>query len=235
MPRFFLALALALVACDATDLEAEPVSVQADFAQGDEGWTSLFTNYPPGEEAFYEIDSGIRPVPSPLNGSGFLLTANNHSDDINMHLVREVIGLVPGARYRASFRVTFATNVPSGCAGVGGSPGEGVTVHAAASTERPRVASDRYGLSLAEGYQPVHEFDSWYRAFGIGDVANGRSCDTTPIDDSYVLKTLTSAADHASVTADELGQAWLLVGTRSGFEATSALYYTRIEADLVPE
>ncbi|MGB3542987.1 hypothetical protein [Rubrivirga sp.] len=226
---------LAVVGCDAAAFEAEPVSLQTDFAQGDDGWVALFTNYPAGEESFYEIDSGNRPVPPPLAGFGFLLTAMNHSDDINMHVTRQVVGLVPGARYRASFRVTFATNVPSGCLGVGGSPGEGVTVHAAASTERPRVGADGYGLSLASDYQPVGEFDSWYRAFGLGDIANGRSCDASPLDESFMLKTLTSAADHASLTADEAGQAWLLVGTRSGYEATSTLYYTRIEVGLRPE
>lgn len=237
MIRALLLTALILLAaCDNSTPIPEPVSVQTDFSQGTGGWTALFTNYPRGEEAFYEIREGIRLLPPPLSdrGTGFFLSAFNHSDDINMHLVRQVNGLVPGATYAVEFSVTFATNVPSGCVGVGGAPGEGVTVHAAASGKEPALIADEYTLNLVEAYEVVGEFDSWYRAFGLGDIANGQDCEEVEGNGTYELKTLTSTPTHSVVAANRSGRVWLLVGTRSGFEARTDLYYTRIETVLRP-
>lgn len=65
--------------------------------------------------------------------------------------------------------VLMLTEVPSGCAGVGGSPGEGVTVHAAATSIQPdRVIADvgqqpYYGLNVVKRYTGTN----WYRAAGF--------------------------------------------------------------------
>lgn len=201
------------------------------FNEEPNGWTTLFSNYGVGREDDFELESGYRSLPEPLDTdkSGFYLSGMNHSDDLNMFLKHQVDGLEPEGSYRIAFKVTFATDAPSGCFGVGGPPGEGVTVHAAASSTEPSstIVDDRweqgyYRLNFAEDYEG--EAHSWYQETKIGDVANSRDCEEGR---KYELKTVTG--EQASVTADENGNLWLLVGTRSGFEATTSLYYTEVK------
>jgi hypothetical protein len=45
-----------------------------------------------------------------------------------------------------------------------------------------------------------------------------------------VRKTLSSGSEQLLVTSGGSGAAWLLVGTDSGFEGSTRLYYTRFAA-----
>lgn len=55
----------------------------------------------------------------------------------------------------------------------------------------------------------------------LGDFSNGLE------ENKYVLKTLKNETPF-SVTADENGELWLIVGTDSGFESTTRIYYNKI-------
>lgn len=228
--------ALVFTGCDGGAIDPVRVTLQTDFSSGADGWRPLFTNYPAGEETFYGLASGVRPLPASagVSGLGYYLYGYNYSDDLNMHLVRQIDGLVPRASYDVSFRVTFATNAPTGCVGAGGPPGEAVTMHAIATSTEPALSGDAYTLNLVERYVPKGEFDSWYVPYRIGDIANGLPCEEALPEMPYRLKTLASADDHAQVRADRSGRAWLLVGTRSGFEADTGLYYDRVDVTLEP-
>jgi hypothetical protein len=61
-----------------------------------------------------------------------------------------------------------------------------------------------------------------------GDIANTKLCP----DETYQLKTLTLTG--FSVTSDASGRLWIVLGTDSGFEGTTALYYDRITVTLRP-
>ena len=50
-------------------------------------------------------------------------------------------------------------------------------------------------------------------------------------DDLYTLKTVTSD-NPISITTDNNGQLWLIVGTDSGFEGNTTIYYNKITAVL---
>ena len=52
--------------------------------------------------------------------------------------------------------------------------------------------------------------------------------------EEYRIKTLANSASPVKVTADGEGRLWLIVGTDSGFEGLSALYYARISCTLTP-
>ncbi len=72
-----------------------------------------------------------RPLPAPLQPSPALfLGGDNRSDDLFMFYKAHVGGLLPGASYFVRFEVEVATNVPMGCVGIGGAPGESVWVKA---------------------------------------------------------------------------------------------------------
>jgi hypothetical protein len=65
----------------------------------------------------------------------------------------------------------------------------------------------------------------------VGNVANGRPCE--PGNEPFV--SLRRQHVHMPpVTASAEGELWLLIGTDSGFEGTTTLYYQRIEVQLTP-
>jgi len=74
-----------------------------------------------------------------------------------MFLKRQITGLVPGALYAVGVRATIYTEAGRGCVGVGGVPGEAVTVKAGAVPFEPR-AVDEDGvlrMNLDKGEQAV--------------------------------------------------------------------------------
>lgn len=216
-----------------SDSESPTETYEYNFNERPDDWTAMFSNYGVGREDDFELESGYRPLPKPLDTTryGFYLSGKNLSDDLNMLLKHRIDDLDPETTYEVEFEVSLATDAPSGCAGVGGPPGEAVTVHTAASDIEPeRVLDDSrennyYRLNLTEDYSGNEQ--SWYRATEIGDVANSRECEEGW---EYEIKQLSGG--EQTVTTDEQGNLWLLVGTRSGFEATTSLYYTGVRVNL---
>ena len=200
-----------------------------DFATGATEWVGGFADLPVGSESFFELAWGWAPLPNELGGHGVFLSGNNHSDDLFMFLRRRVSGLKPGATYAVDYELVLATNAPTGCVGVGGAPGESVFVKAGASTEEPLavVRDGYYRMNIDKGSQSRRGEN----AAVLGDLANG---DTDCVNPPYKLKTLRSRGEKVRVQADTSGALWLLVGTDSGFEATSTPYYSSIRATLTP-
>lgn len=235
---------LALAGCGGSSDQPSPETFHFTFDEDLEGWTIGFADYPSGTsqaeqqaiDEFYELNGGHAHLPQPLDtGDGaVLVTGNNHSDDLFMFLKRRVGGLVPDTTYQLELRVVFATDVPRGCAGIGGSPGDSVFVKGGAIDFEPsRVVDDASGQEVW-----VMDIDKGQQANGgseaqvLGDFANSKDCDSS--DFSYELKELSNLELPAfNITTDGNGDAWLLVGTDSGFEGTTTIYYTEIEAIFV--
>ena len=235
--------ALAVVGCSGSS-DPSPQHFQFTFAENLEDWTVGFADYPAGTsdaeqqaiDEFYELDGRHARMPQPLDtGDGaVLITGNNHSDDLFMFLKRRVSGLAPDTTYRVELRVVFATDAPRGCAGIGGSPGESVFVKGGASGIEPlRVMDGTAGhatwiMNVDKGNQANGGTDAQV----LGDFANLEDCESS--DFSYELKELSNVELPAfEVTTDDNGDAWLLLGTDSGFEGTTTIYYTEIEAIFV--
>jgi hypothetical protein len=220
-------LVLALGACSDADLRDGDRILDVDFTKGLQGWTADFADYPVGEEDFYELAAEYRLLPNSLgaNRSAIYLSGNNHSDDLFMYVKRRVTGLVPNHQYEVAFEVEIATAAPSGCAGIGGAPGESVTLKAGASTAEPLPQDEDgfYRMNVDKGEQSQGGAD----ALALGHIANTRDCEEDP---AYELKVLDSDDEVLSVTTDGEGAAWVFAGTDSGFEGTTSLYYTRFIA-----
>lgn len=60
--------------------------------------------------------------------SALYISSWNQSDDVKMLIRKEIEGLVPNTVYNAFFTTQFFTNVPNGCIGIGGAPGEAVKI-----------------------------------------------------------------------------------------------------------
>jgi hypothetical protein len=224
---------LVFLGCDATGGEPPVAERDFDFSTSAHGWEAFFTDYPVGDSSDMELTAGHRSLPdsSGLDGKGLFISGVNHSDDVKMLFRRQVEGLEPGATYKARFHVEFATSAPSGCMGVGGAPGESVKVIAAADRKKPRRLVEKVGQSDWYRLNIEREGDpqEWYQNRILGHIANSRGCEEPP---AFEMKTLTSEAGHDTVRADEQGRAWLLFGTRSGFEGKTSLFYTRLRAEL---
>ncbi len=196
-----------------------------EFNNGVQGWVAGFSDYPIGQDSSLELSSGWRPLPIPLQGNGFNISGNNRCDDLFMYIKRRVLGLLPNARYSLSFDVQFATNAPTGCVGIGGSPGESVTLKAGASATEPiAIASDSlrwYVMNVDKGNQT----SGGENALVLGSIANtNRDC-LNPV---YEMKDLASSPATLVVSSDSSGGIWLYIGTDSGFEGPTNLSFVHI-------
>jgi hypothetical protein len=233
MLRLVLLLNMAslLAGCEMTGSSNSPIVFEDDFRESESSWEPFFTDYNVGWDEKMELESEYRTLPEPLNinENAHFISAVNNSDDVKMLFRKQVEGLEPNTTYRIGFTIRFATNVPSGCAGIGGPPGEAVKVIADASVIRPETIiggteNDYYLLNI----QHLNDPSEWYQNAIMGDIANSRECEE---ESEYEIKEVSSGQNHRTVTTNESGQAWLLFGTRSGFEGKTDLYYTYFRAE----
>ncbi len=208
-----LVLAMSMFACSNADLR----TLTVDFGQSSHGWVGDFADYPVGEDAFYQLETDYRALPAPLTESGQFITGNNHSDDLWMYYKGKVAGLSPDTRYSVTFHVELATNEPSGCVGVGGAPGEDVTVKAGGIGERTRPLRGGRFLANERRQRPAGERGE--DAVVLGNVANSVPCDESP---RWELKRVSGTGQAVDVDSDRTGAVWLFVGTDSAFEATTS-------------
>ncbi len=111
-----------------------------------------------------------------------------------------------------------------------GAPGESVVLKAGASSSEPM------SILNSSGYRRMNvnigdHIQGGSAASMVSNIANGQPCDTS----SRRYVTLQRTHQHTTeVTATSNGELWLLVGTDSGFEGLTTLYYQRIEVQLAP-
>ena len=209
-----------------TDDRDDELNVVYTFDTGTEGWVAGFADLPAdADPASYELESSHQQLPSGLTGSGFYIQGNNRSDDLFMFLKKRVDGLQANSMYRVNFSIDLATNVPEGLAGVGGAPGEDVHVKAGAVANEPLIVTDTQGwfrMNIDKGSQSQGGADM----IVIGNVAHpDLSQDSF---DEYKIKSLNNDGQVFTATTDNTGSLWCIVGTDSGFESVTALYYSQI-------
>ena len=202
------------------------------FESGTEGWTAGFVDLPADfDPDAYQLQSGQRPLPASVGvGGAFFLSGNNGSDDLFMFLKRQVAGLLPNTAYGVAFTIDIASNAPEGAFGIGGAPGESVYLKAGAAPVEPAAVTDEEGwlrLNVDTGDQS----QGGQNAQVLGNIAVSEDAG----DDRYERKTLTNAGNPLRVTTSANGTLWLLVGTDSGFEGVTSLYYDRIRVEVRPE
>jgi hypothetical protein len=215
------------------------IRLEFDFRHGEQGWEAEFAEYSPEMEDMM-LEAEIRPLPAELGveGTGYYLQGMNRADDLFMFLKRRLgtdDGVVPGQKYRIKYTIVFASNAPSGAAGIGGSPGESVYLKAGASTVEPEVYLDSdTGYYLMNVDKGSGNGDSGEAASVIGDTANGLSADEIDMGNPPYVSLKRQHEHEYTVTASPDGELWLLVGTDSGFEGLTGIYYQRIAVTLKP-
>jgi hypothetical protein len=223
--KYFITLLISAMFIYSCELNHdESFIVTFDFFDDADGWTGDFADYPVGGEEFYELNFTWSHLPAPLETTkgALMITGNNHSDDLFMFVKRKVDGLRPNTSYSITFDVEFASNAPTNAVGVGGAPGEGVTMKVGAVRTQPaKVAGDddNYTMNLDKGNQAGSGTDM----YAIGHVGVS---DTTTV---FTLIHRNNNSHPFVVNSDLNGEIWVVIGTDSGFEATTTLYYSKIK------
>ena len=208
---------------------SDPVEFDFSFEADADGWGVAFADLPEDyDQSIYELDGGHRALPDGLEGAGIYVQGHNRSDDLFMYLKRRVDGLTPAASYTVSASVELATNAALASVGIGGSPGSSVFVKAGASTAEPEAAPDSTG-HLRMNIDKGNQSRGGSQMAVLGTVGH-----PDILSDEFRLKTLDNMDSPVVVKADDSGSAWLIVGTDSGFEGLTRLYYDRISFTLTP-
>jgi hypothetical protein len=205
----------------------KPVQITADFNQGIDGWKGEASDYT-AVDAPENVVFEQRALAAPLSGKGYYVAGRNRSDDLFLYVKKQFGGFVPSASYKVTFTVKFATNVPTGCMGVGGSPGESVWVVGAASDIEPKaeLKDGRNALNIDRGNQA----GGGKAGQVLGTIGNSVSDCGTPVFQSKTVK----SKEPLTVKANAQGKLWLLVGIDSGFEAASQLTFQSVVLDAEP-
>lgn len=199
-----------------------------DFRQGDHGWIGGFANVPVGlspEE--WQLDAGLHQLPPELGaGTGYMMQGDNRSAELMMFLKKNLgpnDGVEPGRVYRVRFTIDFGSNM-AGDVWLGGP----VELLAGVSSDEPRVVPVDGILRLTTKSEKA--------AIGaettmLGDISTGQHLGSG--EPPYVALSRSGTVE-VTARADESGNLWLMVGTRSGFEGFTRLFYRRITATLLP-
>jgi hypothetical protein len=219
---------VAFSACKDNDVTVQPgLPYQSNFQRDQDGWVADIADYGVAQEGIMEFRSGLKNLPAPLDTTrkSVLLESMNRSDDAFMFLKKKVTGLQPNKDYSLVFAVELASKYPTNSIGIGGSPGSSVFLKVGASAVEPvkEKKDDFYSLNIDKGYQN----DNGKDAILIGNI--GVDDDDA---DGYELITRSNADKPFVARSNGNGELWLLVGTDSGFEGLTTLYYSQIKVSV---
>ena len=154
------------------------------------------------------------------------MAGHNRSDDLFMYIKRSIDGLRHNAIYQIEFEVQIATQIPVGTIGIGGSPGESVFLKAGAASIEPvpivetGLIQDFYRLNVDKGNQS----QSGRNALVLGNIAK----ESGDLSTMFELKTLSNIQRPLEARTNRNGRMWIFVGTDSGFEGRTQLFYTQV-------
>ena len=205
----------------------QAVTLATTFASGVDGWSGAYADYSTAT-APTDVVWEARALPAPLSGNAYYTGGTNRSDDLFVYSKKKFTGFKPSANYTVSFEIEIATNLSSGCFGVGGSPGESVYVIAGAAPTEPKtvLTGDEYHVNLDRGNQAT----PGKAAQVLGNVANSVINCGPQVYQSKLLASTTPL----TVQSDAAGNLWVFFGIDSGFEAKSGVFYKSVKAKVVP-
>ncbi len=226
--RIGLAILLAFGACIPEDSNSPAVfSLSYDFSTTDHGWTGDFADYPEGDSLAYELLFKHDTLPTNLNNNAtvkaLMISGNNLSDDLFMFVKKKISGLKPNTVYNILFNVRIASNAPTGAVGIGGAPGESVILKAGITVNEPVKILDvdsYYRMNIDKGNQLTEGADMMN--LGHIGVASGTTQYTT------IFRNNNSGSSFVFVSGNS-DEAWVIIGTDSGFEGKTTLYYTKVD------
>lgn len=192
-----------------------------------EDWIAGFSDYPADwEESRFEFQFEHAELPDEVNQNSrsLLVSGRNISDDLFMFLKKEISGLKPNHRYLVSFELEVASQYPEESAGIGGSPGASVFLKAGATDTEPQAVVENGEIRM--------NIDKGSQSQGGEDMQVLGNIGIPGEEFRYQLIQRDNLQNPLSVQTDASGNLWVIVGTDSGFEGTTTLYYNTIEVTL---
>ncbi|WP_266203534.1 hypothetical protein [Pontibacter kalidii] len=225
---FCFALAVLSFGCNDDGGTATPVdSFSYTFEESAEGWEGGVADYPADwDTSRLEFRFARTDLPASVNKDGMAMriSGRNFSDDLFMFMKKQVTGLEPNQTYSVTFRIELASQYPEESVGIGGSPGASVYLKAGGSTIEP--------MAVVEGDYIRLNIDKGNQAQGGEDMVVLGNVGIPGEDFTYQLIQRDNEQQPVEVTTDSNGSLWLIIGTDSGFEGTTTLYYNTVEVML---
>lgn len=167
---------------------------------------------------FYEYTHAV--VDSPVEGNrrALEITGNNHSDDMFMGFYRQITGLEPNTAYIFKLNADIGTNVSSGMMGIGGSPGSSVYVKAGFVSEMPVTEVGEDGQIRLTNVDKGNQSQSGTDMKVLSNIEK----DSGDSSNAYENKNIYG---YFFVKTDSEGSIYFVMGTDSGFEGLTRLYY----------
>jgi len=206
-------------------------SLHFTFDQSEEGWSGAFADLPVDYNPdIYELQYAreLLPIANNKTNYGLKLKGMNRSDDLFMFVTKKIDGLKPNTVYQASLSFKLYTDQSGGMMGVGGAPGEAVSIKAGFVSKEPQAIKEDssghhdYRMNLDKGNQKTEGKDMKI----IGNMVQP--------DDS--LKGFQPVAMNYSATlqTNEKGELYVIVGSDSGYEGLTTLYLDDMKINLLP-
>lgn len=203
-----------------------PIAKNYDFSEGKRGWEAGFADLNKSQKDTFNLQAGVQSLPADLDtsGTGYFMSGDNHSDDLFMYLKRSLgpaDGIIPFQKYELVFQIMYATNTPGDNGGTTGA----TFLKAGASDVEPEsiLASDGY---LRMNVDKGNQANGGQAATVVAIVGNNLA--------SERYRSVTKAQIHATAQADANGVLWLMIGTDSGSEFTTSVFYQDIKVTLIP-
>jgi hypothetical protein len=211
-------------ACNLTSNEPSVYTFTFDFNIGIEGWRGDFADYPEGDSVRMELVYAYGPMPENISKTrkGIRLAGNNLSDDLFMFITRRLSGFMPNTTYEVLFNVRFASNAPTEAFGIGGAPGESVIMKVGITNIEPKkeLKGTYYLMNIDKGNFNEGGADM----ITIGHV--GVAPTTTQF--TEIVRN-NSYANVFKLQTNSRGEAWVIIGTDSGYSGITSLYYTGLD------
>lgn len=216
---------------DDDDGTATPVeSFSYTFEESAEGWEGGVADYPADwDTSRLEFRFARTDLPASVNQDGMAMriSGRNISDDLFMFMKKQITGLEPNHTYSVTFQIKLASQYPEQSVGIGGSPGASVYLKAGGSATEPMpVEVDEAGNNIRMNIDKGGQSQGGEDMVVLGNVG-------IPGEDfRYQLIQRDNLQSPVQLTTDSSGSLWLIVGTDSGFEGTTTLYYNTIDVEL---
>ncbi|RED61814.1 copper amine oxidase N-terminal domain-containing protein [Cohnella lupini] len=219
-----------------SDAIGQSVAVQYSFANDAEGWAGGFADLPvKHEDTDFRLINKWTKLPTIGNqtSNGILLSGMNRSDDLFIYTAKKLTGkdgLKPNTTYRVKLSFQLATDEANDSMGVGGAPGASVYVKAGVLNFEPKANEVNesegvpfYRMNLDKGNQSTDGKDMHL----VGDAAKPAGSK-----EGFQFKEMQS---DSVVKTGANGEAYLIIGTDSGYEGLSTLYISNVKAVFTPQ
>jgi len=225
---WLLVMFFGLSACQDRDIPSDDwVSYDFNFEHDAEGWQGGFSDLRAENHEIFELDFGHGPLPEEtgFQANALYIQGHNRSDDLFMFFKREITGLKSNAVYGVVIDLDLASQYPENSVGIGGSPGASVFLKVGAVNYEPQVEviENYLQMNIDKGNQAEEGEDM----FNVGTIGiHGEEFKYTRISRSNSFRPI-------YVRASDIGSLWAIVGTDSGFEGLTRLYYNKIHITLI--